>query len=59
MLFRKFHEDVLRCFGFRKLEGNPPMSSRVSGLNESGVSYKGNTDQNNGSFVSNPRDRSG
>ena len=21
MLFRRFHEDVLRCFGFKKLDG--------------------------------------
>lgn len=58
MLFRRFHEDVLRCFGFKKLDGNPPIASRTTMLNESGVSYKGGN-QNNGSFVSDARDRSG
>jgi hypothetical protein len=60
MLFRRFHEDVLRCFGFKKLDGNPPMAGRPSGLNESGVSNKGGPSlHNNGSFVSDARDRSG
>ena len=42
MLFRRFHEDVLRCFGFKKLDGQTPMGNRSShgGLNESGVSAK-------------------
>ena len=62
MLFRRFHEDVLRCFGFKKLDGAIPAGNRSShgGMNESGVSYKHPPPppQNNGSFVETARDRS-
>ena len=44
MLFRKFHEDVLRCFGFKKLDGYqaPAAAGRFPqpNLNESGLSNK-------------------
>ena len=62
MLFRRFHEDVLRCFGFKKLDGQTPMGNRSShgGLNESGVSAKPPVPPHqSGNYVENVRDRSG
>ena len=43
MLFRKFHEDVLRCFGFKKIDGCQSAGGSRSpqpNLNESGLSNK-------------------
>lgn len=71
MLFRRFHEDVLRCFGFKKVEtyqipskSPPPMA--MPPLNQSGVSYKHPQPSHPSSIVGNnsfvqerPRDRSG
>ena len=65
MLFRRFHEDVLRCFGFRKMDGPAITGNRSSvALNESGVSNKmpppyQQSMGNNSSFVNESRDRSG
>jgi hypothetical protein len=74
MLFRRFHEDVLKCFGFKKLQndGNPTPNfggtgNRAShgGLNESAISSKpphpshSQAGNNNGSFINDARDRSG
>jgi hypothetical protein len=69
MLFRRFHEDVLRCFGFKKLDSYQPPSRSPqpqTHLNESGVSTKPPHPMHpssvaaNNSFVNeNARDRSG
>ena len=64
MLFRRFHEDVLRSFGFKRIDGPNVSGNRSSfALNESGVSNKApplyqQSMGNNGSFVDESRDRS-
>lgn len=68
MLFRRFHEDVLRCFGFKKIENSSqvfaPSPPQPSVLTESGVSYKpphptqSHVTANNSFMVGDSRDKS-